>query len=364
MNFLKFSKRCVRLLKFQQLRQNARTLFTVETLDLTAYQNNRQEAFDNVTEPNKFKWELQAYVENESEMDALRLKAALEVLAHLAKPEDINLIKSTLYAFDSIESATDKAKRSIGNLVMKMVYSMNLPDVAIELYNDPKLSEFFGGFKSTLICLDCLYVNGKYGEILKIDSKKRQHLWSTRTNFTKFIDVLVFGASYKLNTAESFEYAKNLWSNVGQSTQFRRCVAFIAALALKQEKPSLAVQILKDSDFTNLTEQIKLLALADLGYANEINEALATWINDEKFSKKYISTDVLQRIQQRMKHNSTANTQVKFQEIYDELIANGRITNETLDEILDKPISPRVGIRGKRSIKPNINEILAEELRR
>lgn len=310
----------------------ARTLFTVETLDLTTYQNNRRNAFQNVVEPNRFKWELQAYVENESEMDALRLKTALEVLAHLATQEDFNLIKKTLYAFDSNPSVTGKAKRSIGNLVMKAIYSNNQADVAIEVkfinqlckncfsrifitfqfYNDPKLNEFFGGFKCTLICLDLLYINGKYSEILKIDSEKRQHLWSIRTNFTKFIDVLIFGASYKLvsfiynilktelylkifiqNTVESLDYAQKLWSTVGQSTQFRRCVAFIAALALNQQKPSLAVQVLKDADFTNLTEQIKLLALADLGYENEILEALSMWMNDAKLSNKHISIDVV-----------------------------------------------------------------------
>lgn len=301
-------------------------------MDLTTYQNNRRDAFKNVFEPKRFKWELQAYVENETEMDALRLKTALEVLTHLATPEDFNLIKKTLYAFDSNTSGTGKAKRSIGNLVMKAIYSNNQADVAIEVkftnqlckncfssifinfqfYNDPKLNEFFGGFKCTFICLDLLYINGKYSEILKIDSEKRQHLWPISTNFTKFIDVLVFGACYKLvslinnipkmelylkifiqNTVESLDYAQKLWSTVGQSSQFKRCIAFTAALALNQQKPSLAVQVLKDADFSNLTEQIKLLALADLGYENEILKALSIWMNDGKFCKKHISIDVV-----------------------------------------------------------------------
>lgn len=67
-----------------------------------------------------------------------------------------------------------------------------------QLYNDAKLHAFFAGFKSTILCLDLLYVNGKYNEILQIDSENREKLWSKRTNFTKFIDVLVFGACYKL----------------------------------------------------------------------------------------------------------------------------------------------------------------------
>lgn len=116
-------------------KSTARTLFTIETLNLTEYQKNRQDALDNVIEANKFKWELQVYVENESEMDANRLKAALEVLAHLAQPEfeDVNLIKNTLYALNSVKGVTDKAKRSVGNLIMKTCYSINITDAAIEV---------------------------------------------------------------------------------------------------------------------------------------------------------------------------------------------------------------------------------------
>lgn len=46
--------------------------------------------------------------------------------------------------------------------------------------------------------MDLLYLSQKYDEILEIDSERRQHQWSARTNFSKFIDVLVFGAAYKL----------------------------------------------------------------------------------------------------------------------------------------------------------------------
>lgn len=35
-------------------------------------------------------------------------------------------------------------------------------------------------------------------------------------------------------------------------------------------------------------------------------------------------------MQQRIKRNSTKNTQLKFQEIYDALNVNGRITNEVI----------------------------------
>lgn len=76
---------------------------------------------------------------------------------------------------------------------MKIVHAYFL-----QLYNDPQLCSFFAGFKSTLLCLDLLYINGKYDTIIQIDAEKRQSLWSNQSNFSKFIDVLVLGACYKL----------------------------------------------------------------------------------------------------------------------------------------------------------------------
>lgn len=58
--------------------------------------------------------------------------------------------------------------------------------------------EFFSGFQCAHLYMDLLYENGKYEEIINVDKKLRQDLREKRTNFSKFIDVLVFGACYKL----------------------------------------------------------------------------------------------------------------------------------------------------------------------
>lgn len=198
-------------------------------MDITQYQQNRQDAFENVEQPHRFKWELQCYLDNEAEKEALHLKNAIEVLAHLIQSDvnDIELIRKTLYTYGSLRDVHEKGKRSIGNLTMSAIHSVNMADVGLQvkrklflkngviskinyksflilpsknlqLYTDAQLHEFFAGFKSTILLLDLLYQNGKYNDILQIDSEKRGNLWSKRTNFTKFIDVLVFGACYKL----------------------------------------------------------------------------------------------------------------------------------------------------------------------
>lgn len=112
-----------------------RTLFTAETLGLTDYHKNRQNALSNVEGINSFKWALRCYIDNESELEESRLKNAIEALVHLVNSDldDADLVKRTLYAIKSLDDVTDKTKRTIGNLVMKAIYSINMPDKAIEV---------------------------------------------------------------------------------------------------------------------------------------------------------------------------------------------------------------------------------------
>lgn len=98
---------------------------------------------------------------------------------------------------------------------------------------------------------------------------------------------------YPQNTKDSFEYAHKLWSTIGNTPQFKRSVAFVAALALNQCEPNTTIQTLKNLDEYFVTEQIKLMALADLSYANETIQTLALWTDHESLSKHKICKDVV-----------------------------------------------------------------------
>lgn len=119
----------------------ARTLFTSETLDITQYQQNRQHAFENVEQPHRFKWELQCYIENEAEKESLHLKNAIEVLVHLIQSDmnDIDLIRKALYTYGSLPDVKEKGKRTIGNLTMSAIHSVNRADVGLQV-NEIRLS--------------------------------------------------------------------------------------------------------------------------------------------------------------------------------------------------------------------------------
>lgn len=129
----------------------ARTLFTSETLDLTQYQQNRQKALENVDQPHRFKWELQCYIENEAEKEALHLKNAIEVMVHLIQSDvnDIELIRNTLYTYGSLQDVSEKSKRSIGNLTLSAIHSVNSADAGLQV---KCIFSFFSDFNIYIIC--------------------------------------------------------------------------------------------------------------------------------------------------------------------------------------------------------------------
>lgn len=46
---------------------------------------------------------------------------------------DIELIRKTLYTYQSLNGVSEKAKRSIGNLTMSAIHSVNMADAGIQV---------------------------------------------------------------------------------------------------------------------------------------------------------------------------------------------------------------------------------------
>lgn len=79
------------------------------------------------------------------------------------------------------------------------------------------------------------------------------------------------------NTPDAFEQAYELWTRmteVGNKVQFRKSRTFIAGLALKQNRPELALNILSGETTYVTMRHIKLLAWAQIGQFNQIFDML------------------------------------------------------------------------------------------
>lgn len=83
------------------------------------------------------------------------------------------------------------------------------------------------------------------------------------------------------NTPDAFNQAYELWTRmteVGNKVQFRKSRTFVAGLALKQNRPDLALSIL-EGDTTYVTmRHIKILAWAQIGEVDRVFEMLEQMI--------------------------------------------------------------------------------------
>lgn len=76
-----------------------------------------------------------------------------------------------------------------------------------------------------------------------------------------------------------------MWLGVSESGQFKKAALFMAALAYKQKQWFIALDISKNLPGNPVIEHIKLLALIEMQYYDEIIECLLSWSTDEKLSK-------------------------------------------------------------------------------
>lgn len=110
-------------------------MFTNETLDLGTYQRNRQSAEDNVEHKEQFKWELKCYMENVKPLELTQLQNACEILVYLitSNPDDMNLIKQTLYNLKTFGNLPSVSKHTIGNLIVRGYHTLNDVENAIQV---------------------------------------------------------------------------------------------------------------------------------------------------------------------------------------------------------------------------------------
>lgn len=148
-----------------------------------------------------------------------------------------------------------------GPVVMRALYYLKDPTLALKLFKDQKYAAFFDQQTSFQILGDLLYEHGLYPEVREVfDIIKAREAQSGR--YPKHSLTLTFAACYKENSEESYQYAMNLWKelNAVGYVPMRKAAAFAAALALKQKQPGIALEIVgtaKETSYVTI-RQIKV----------------------------------------------------------------------------------------------------------
>ncbi|KAK7579627.1 hypothetical protein V9T40_000256 [Parthenolecanium corni] len=149
-----------------------------------------------------------------------------------------------------------------GPVVMRMYYLFNKPDEALQAYYNPKLDGFFDHLSAHVILFDLLFINGKYEEIIELYEKvKQKQLFFGK--YPRSLMILLFASCYKI-----------VWREMHESglLPLRRAACYLGALALKQNSPHVALEIVSALSSQNfvLVRSIKACSFCALGRIEEV----------------------------------------------------------------------------------------------
>lgn len=146
-----------------------------------------------------------------------------------------------------------------------------------------------------VILCDMLFNNGMYKEVVQVIQRRREELEKKGSSTSRHMNYLLFAACYKLvrivnfdrftmnclnsllsihsqNTSEHLDLAMEIWKNCIKEHQLTQSINFLSTLAINQEQPQMALEILPPNDKHFSSVNVRLLALSKCGHFVEANE--------------------------------------------------------------------------------------------
>ncbi|CAC5360123.1 unnamed protein product [Mytilus coruscus] len=228
-------------------------------------------------------------------------------------------------------------KLDIGPQFMRMLHHFKKAYIAIMFMEDRSTMRNFLYNNSVIdVYMDLLFKTGEYEKVVKtyeeIDYFNEQKLTNHMT--------LVMAALYNLNTQEALEKAVEIIRDKylqDITVTPPKARAFAAALALRQDDPDLALNILQlgseSHSINNINSAIRVMALAKLDKVHEAFQMLDSFHNQIGGTYKKpirIYPECLNALNDMVKRNSDPEILEKFTEMKNNLRQAGLINCVTL----------------------------------
>ncbi|XP_029177136.1 pentatricopeptide repeat-containing protein 2, mitochondrial-like [Nylanderia fulva] len=314
---------------------SCRFLYSDNSLGLQGYENARlnfRNQFLNVE--NTFRTKMQEICSSDSSMI---FTEDLKSMLHLAqkKPEDIELLVKMIAKFNSQNKELRFGTFVFGPVVMRTLYYLDEPDLAFTAFKDPQFNSFFDQMISYQILMCLLYKHGKYAEMREtFDIIKTKKLDG---GYPRNSLILVMAACYKENTPETLQYALDLWREINDKgfTFMRRASTFLTALAIKQNSPHIAIEIvtsMRESRYIDV-RCLKVLAYTDLKRFTEIVPIFRTSLEFDRpnTQKESYFKDVIEKLENTMAKENIPED-FELYKLIDLLKKNDHILPDTLEE--------------------------------
>ncbi|GIX98257.1 pentatricopeptide repeat-containing protein 2, mitochondrial [Caerostris darwini] len=263
-------------------------------------------------------------------------------------PEELELCVQMMKRFHKQNKELRFGTFIFGPVALRLFYHLQKTDLMGEVFNDPELDGFFDQLKSYLLCMNLCFKNGKYSEVIKSFEECQQKKLGD-SKFPREVVVLTTGACYKLNTPESFQLATNIVTQAreGSFTILRKSLNFVAALALQQNKPDVALEILSSMPGNRwiVVNNLRLTALTDMNRIQDVftilREVVEQNITRQQRPQGEICQSTLDHIKQAVDSANDKETSHTFEQLARSLTEGNCITSRTMDDLLCVEIRPR-----------------------
>lgn len=228
---------------------------------------------------------------------------------------------------------------------MRMLYVLKDEEAALRLFMDPDLQGFFDQMMSYQVLMDLLYEKKRYTDVLKVyDAIRTRQIEGAR--HPKQCMVLVFGACYQENSPDSFKYSTDLWRDMTKAghSPMRKAATFAAGLALRQNAPHIALEIVSGASQPNYVtvRNIKILALLALNRAEDAIPILRSILEvapTGNTRQQTVAKDVLTACKKAIGDSANKELQSDFERIEKFLLEHNHVGEASLDEMLTKEIT-------------------------
>ncbi|XP_047485809.1 pentatricopeptide repeat-containing protein 2, mitochondrial-like [Penaeus chinensis] len=325
-----------------------RQLFTPSVLGLDGYLSAREKIqiqFSNMT--GKFQDRMREVLL--SEKNNTIFTEDLKNAAHLAEAntDDIELVLDMAKKFNKQNSGLRFGTFVFGPVVMRMLHHLDCPDVAIQALKSEELDGFFDQLASYQIVLDLLYEKERYEDVIDV-FRNLQNKRLQGTKFPKNCFMIVIATCYKMNSQESLKMVLDFMKEAEESgiSVNRRCLIFIAALALRQNHPHISLEYLaKARNVSHIAiRNLRILALVDTSRIEETLPILRGVVqidipdNRRPGKKSHIFRETIEAVEAAVQKSNDKELIGEFKHLLRSLEENHHITENNLDRYVTEPI--------------------------
>lgn len=175
-----------------------------------------------------------------------------------------------------------------------------------------------------------LFNNAMYKEILQVIQKKTNSLEKKGMVPSRFQNYVTFAACYKLNTKDYLDYGLEIYKKLVKEHQLTQTINFLAMLAINQNQPATALDVLQTPDRHLSSVNVRLIALSNCGQYAEASEILKNILTDTQLKNYKISENTVQRIRNSFNNHPSNEVTVHLKNLLNELQQQNR-TSKAVD---------------------------------